>query len=375
MTRIALKMLFHRRGTYAAMVFGISFAVLLVTQLLSILLGLMERSTGPLQNIGIADVWVGTPQTKNVMTARWMHGRALHEVRSIPGVEWAEPFFFAIALAELPDGSFEQIELVGVDRETLIGRPPRMTEGSVADLRGRDAIFVEASLRHKLPGAEVGTTIAVNEQRARVVGICRAETGILSRPLIYTTYDNALRLVPNSRNRVHWILVKVRPGADVQEVCDEVERRTGLSANQADELRRLTMHYVLWETSMGTSFLLCVTLGVFVGLVISAATFHQFTSENLSQFAVLKAVGTSSRQIVAMVAVQALTAGAISYGIGVGLAGVVNLLGRRPDAQLVMLFPWQLLVIAVIPVLCCVALGSMISLRRVLRVDPVVVFQ
>ena len=91
--------------------------------------------------------------------------------------------------------------------------------------------------------------------------------------------------------------------------------------------------------------------------------------------AVLKAIGTRRTTLIRMIVVQGVSAGLISYGIGVGLAALASLPGRSPDAQLASWFPWQLLIVALVPMLLCVMLGSMISLRRVMRLDPVVVFK
>jgi putative ABC transport system permease protein len=207
------------------------------------------------------------------------------------------------------------------------------------------------------------------------VGICRARTGILSRPLLFTTYDNAVRYVPLGRKPLTWILVKARPDADVAQICRQIEERLGLAAFPADRLRWETMKYIMLSTSIGMNFLCTIALGFMVGLVVSTAAFNQFTSDNLPHYATLKAIGTPTHQLVRIVVLQGLTAGLISYGIGLGLAALASLPGRSRDAQLTAHYPWQLLVAALVPMLICVATGSIVSLWRVLRLDPAVVFQ
>jgi hypothetical protein len=51
MNRIGLRMIFGAPGKYATLVFGLAFAVMLSTQQVAILLGVLNRATGPLQNI------------------------------------------------------------------------------------------------------------------------------------------------------------------------------------------------------------------------------------------------------------------------------------------------------------------------------------
>ena len=70
-----------------------------------------------------------------------------------------------------------------------------------------------------------------------------------------------------------------------------------------------------------------------------------------------------------------MTAGLIGYGIGIGLAGLATLPGLSPDAVLTSRFPWPLLPFGMAPMLLCISIGSLINLRRVLRVEPAILFQ
>ena len=123
MNRVGLGMLFGDGGKYVGLNFGLSFAVLLNPQQLAIFLGVLQRSTGPLQNIGGADIWVASEQTVYVDMVRGMNEQELLRVRSVPGVKWAEPIFCNTALVELPQGGFYGVQLMGLERSTLIGRP------------------------------------------------------------------------------------------------------------------------------------------------------------------------------------------------------------------------------------------------------------
>jgi putative ABC transport system permease protein len=82
MIRIALRMIFGARGRYATLILGLAFAVLLSTQQVAILLSVLRRATGPLQNVGIADLWVVSRDTLSIDYLRNMHDRQLMRVRS-----------------------------------------------------------------------------------------------------------------------------------------------------------------------------------------------------------------------------------------------------------------------------------------------------
>lgn len=375
MFRIAVRMLLGDKSKYLSLVLGLSFAALLIAQQGAIFLGLMQRASGPLQNIGQPDFWVADPRTRYVGEIRPLSEADLYRVRSVAGVAWAEPFYAARALCELPDSSFKTVQLFGLDRSTLIGQPPEMVRGNLEDLRAPDAVIIEESAIPKLGGAQIGTTLKLNDQRAVVVGICRATTGFESNALIFTTFDNALRFVPQPRNSITFILVKAKPDADRAAIASGINAIPSVHAFTPDELLDRNTEFIIKETGIGINFGITVALGFIVGVIVSASIFYQFTVENLRNFAVLKAVGARSRTLMGMILLQAVLVALVGYGIGVGLAGVFSWAARRPGAELAAYFPWQLLLVSLGAILMCVSVGSLLSLRRVLQLEPAVVFK
>jgi putative ABC transport system permease protein len=375
MLSVAIKMLLGDKGKYLSLVLGLAFAVLLITQQGSIFFGLMLRATGPLQNISQADLWVTDPYVKWVSETRNLSDEDLNRVRSVPGVAWAEPFFNIRAVAELPDGNFRSVNIVGVSRSTMVGRPPEMTHGKLEDLRVSDAVLVEESARPKLGSPKIGTVLKLNDRRAVVVGFCRAKAGFDSPALIYTTYDNAVNFVPLGRHKLSYVLVGIKEGAQLLQVQKAIDAIPDIGAYTPDEMRWRTVRFIMSETGIGINFGITVFLGFVVGLVVSAAIFYQFTMDNLRNFAVLKAMGARRRTLIGMVLLQAMTVGLVGFGIGVGGAGLFSLAGRKPGAELAVYFPWQLMIVALAAMIMCVSIGSLLSLSRVLRLEPAVVFK
>jgi putative ABC transport system permease protein len=375
MRRIAIRMLLGDKSKYLSLVFGLAFAVLLITQQGSIFLGLMLRATGPLQNISQPDLWVTDPYVKWISETRALSDEDLNRVRSVPGVAWAEPFFTLRANAELPDGNFRNVNIVGISRTTMVGRPPEILVGRLEDLKIPDAILVEQTAREKLGGVNMGDTLKLNDRRAVVVGFVRAKSGFDSPAIIYTTYENAITYVPLGRNKLSYILVGTRPEADPGQVQAAIDRLPDLAAFTPDQMRLKTVRFIMSETGIGINFGITVFLGFIVGLVVSAAIFYQFTLDNIRNFAVFKAMGARRHTLVAMILLQALTVGLVGFGIGVGGAGLFSLAGRKPGAELATYFPWPLMIGALVSMLLCISLGSLLSLQRVLRLEPAVVFK
>ena len=375
MFKVALSMLFGDRAKYLTLVLGLSFAALLIAQQGAIFLGLLTRATGPLQNMTQADLWVTDKATHYVSEFRALSEKEVQLVRSVKGVQWAEPLFTGRGLVELANGRIHYAQILGIDRSTLIGQPPEMVEGRLEDLRIPDAVIIDTNGREKLGGLEIGDELKLNERRAVVVGFCRAWGGFDGNVLVYTSLEQAFTFVPTGRRRVSFILVKVAEGATQSVVAQAIAEKTGLAAFTRAELRDRTIGWVLRETGIGINFGITVLLGLIVGLVIAATILYQFTSDNIRHFAVFKAMGATSRQLAGMVISQAAISGVIGYGIGVGAAGIFAMMGTRPEAQLVASLPWQLLLSALAAMMGCVAIGSLLSLHRVITVEPGLVFK
>jgi len=374
MIRVALSMLFGDTAKYISLIVGLAFASLLTAQQGAIFLGLIQLGTGVLQNMRRADLWVTDPATEYVAEYRPLADREVQRVRSIPGVEWAQPVFASRGTVDLRDGGIHTVQIIGLERSALIGQPPKMVEGSLEDLRAPDAIVIESVGRRKLGNPRIGDELKINERRAVIVGFCQARRGFEGNAIIYTTLENAYNFVPTGRKHISYILVKARADVPVPTLRARIDALQGLAALTREEFAFRTSMWVLRETGIGINFSITVLLGFIVGLVVSASILYQFTSDNIRHFAVLTAMGASRRMLVAMVVTQALTVGLIGYGIGLGCAGAFEMVGRAPTAQLVAYFPWQLLVISFGAILICVTLGSVLSIRRVLTVEPGIVF-
>jgi putative ABC transport system permease protein len=375
MDRIGNRMLFGSRGRYGVLIFGIAFAVLLSTQQIAILLGVLQQATGLLQNIGVPDIWVVSRDTISVDYLREMHSRQLARVRAVPGVQWAEPLISLAAIGELPNGGYYKMDIIGLSRSSKIGKPPVILEGQLANLELPDTVFMEVSGRRHLPETRIGNFIHFQGRRARVVGTCRAKTGLTGNPVFYTSLDNSRRFFPQVENRLSMIMVKLENKDQMGRVCRAINGLPDITALRSDDFRWKSMQFILFRTAIGLNFGITALLGFIVGLVLATTAFYQFTSDNLPYFALLKAVGARDASLIRIVLLQSVTAGLIGYGIGIGLAGSITLIGMRLDSALTCRFPWPLLVAGMVPMLLCIGLGSFVNLRRVLRVDPVILFQ
>lgn len=374
---IAWKMLIGNRVKYLGIVFGVVFAALLIAQQASIFCGLMSLTISQIRDVEGPGIWVMDANVQFVDDVKPLADTELFRVKGVPGVEWAVRFYKGIARARLEEGTYEQMILLGLDDATLVGAPAGVFLGSIADLRKPDAVIMDdAGYRRIWPGEpyRIGRVFEMNDRRAVIVGLTKASRTFQSFPIVYTRYSQAVRFAPAERKVLSFILADAVPGVPAEEVCRRIEAQTGLQAVTREAFIWKTIRYYLAKTGIPVNFAITVLLGFLVGTAIAGQTFYLFTVENIRQFGALKAMGTSNATILGMVLFQAMQVGLIGYGVGVGLAALFGWVVRSAS-KLAFFMPWQVLAITAAAVFVIVLLASLLSIRRVLTVDPAIVFR
>jgi putative ABC transport system permease protein len=384
MNWVALKMLTGDKVKYLGIIAGITFAALLIAQQASIGCGLLLRTTSTIQDIADVDIFVMDPDVEFIDELKPLTENDLYRVQGVPGVAWAVRFYKGQGRLKLGDGLYQQVIVLGLDDATLVGAPREMVLGELANLREPDAVVIdEAGYKYLWPDEplRLGRVLEMNDHRAVIAGVCKASDTFQTFPIFYTRYHQAVRFVPQERRVMSAILVQAQEGADRHEVCRRIEERTrqkagrpGLKGLTREEFIWATISYFMRRTGIIMNFSITVGLGFIVGTAIAGQTFYSFTLENLNQFGSLKAMGLSNRRIVGMVLFQALVVGLIGYGLGVGLAAAFGEVVPR-FTRLAFYMPWQVLLVTAGAVAVIVTLSSLVSIRKVLVLEPAVVFR
>lgn len=374
---IAWKMLIGNRGKYLGIVFGVVFAALLIAQQSSIFCGLMSLTVSQILDVPGASIWVMDENVQFVDDIKPLSDTELFRVRGVPGVDWAVRLYKGIARARLEEGSYEQMILLGLDDATLVGAPEGVFMGSIADLRTPDAVIIDQAGYQRIWPDEpyrLGRVFEMNDRRAVVVGITKARKTFQSFPILYTRYSQAVRFAPPERKVLSFVLANPQPDVTADELAERIQAQTGLLALSQTDFIWKTIRYYMEKTGIPVNFGITVLLGFFVGTAIAGQTFYLFTVENIRQFGALKAMGTSNRTILLMVLSQALHVGVIGYGVGVGLAAAFGWWSGQ-TTRLSFFMPWQVLALTAAAVFVIVLVASVLSIRKVLVLDPAVVFR
>lgn len=372
--KLAYKLLVNDKAKFITLIVGISFAVFLMVMMASMFAGVLNRASATVINIG-AKVWVMDPSVNTVANSIGIPEYVLDATRSIPGVKYAVPLFSGGALVKLQDGTYQSVNVVGLDDSTLFGRP-KMTEGRIEDIFSENSfIILHDSEFSKFGSPKLGTTFELNDHRGKIVGIAEVSASALfGVPTLYTTYNRAIQYIPNPRFTISYVLIQPALDADIPEIQENI-RRLGYLALTREQFEDRISHFYKYQTGIGINILLMTGISFIVGLSISGQTFYTFILENLDKFGALKAIGTSSRVLVTMILFQATFTALTGYGLGVGLCTLVTTLAklRLPDYASRITYPNLLLAFGMVTIIASVS--SYVGLRKVLRIEPFEIFR
>lgn len=372
--KLAYKLLVNDRAKFSALLVGITFAVFLMIMMTSMFAGVLNRSSSTVINIG-AKLWVMDPSVQTVANTIGIPDYTLDAVRSMPGVKFAVPLFSGGALVKLENGTYQAVNVVGLDDTSLFGRPS-MEQGHIEDIFAENSfIVVHDSEFAKLGNPRVGTTLELNDHRGVVVGVANVPTSTLfGVPTLYTTYNRAIQYIPNPRFTISYILVEPKTQGDISRIQQQVKALGYLALTQQEFEDRISDFYK-YQTGVGMNLLLMTAISFIVGLSISGQTFYTFILENLDKFGALKAIGAKSRELVLMILFQAAFTALTGYGLGIGLCTLAITFAKMRLPDYAARITYTNLEIALVMVVIIAVVSSYIGVRKVLRIEPFDIFR
>jgi putative ABC transport system permease protein len=373
-----MRMLTGDRAKYFGLVFAIAFCTFLLENQTTIFANIMKRTASQILDVTDAEVWVMDPQTEYWEQTKALKDTDLTRVRGVSGVQWAVRLFKGTPVARTPEGRFAVSFLIGLDDATLAGAPRKMLLGSWDRLREPDSVVIDkAGYILLFPDAplQIGRTLEMNDHRVTIVGISDAGAPFASLPVMHTRYSEAINFLGRERTQLSFVIARPQPGVSPKELTTRIQAATALRARTTDEFMWDCIRYYLRHTGIPVNFGITIIVALVVGAVVAGQTFYLFTIENLKQFGALKAIGVTNVRLVGMILLQAFAAGALGFSIGTGMAATFFEITSRQLATRGIVMLWQNVGLTGACILFVVIIASVLSIRRVLVLEPATVFR
>ena len=373
MVDLATKMLLSEKLRFAITIAGVAFAVALVLIQVGLFFGLLDNANITIEHTD-ADLWVTSRSTPNVDFGHAFPERRVHRVRAVPGVERADNLIVAFMTIALPSGAEESTIVYALSDFRKWGLPWSVDEGDVADIKRGSYFMMDESAARRFGTFVVGEKREVFGRRLSIIGKTRDAKSFTTTPISFVDYATAQSMSPMLKESTTYILVKVAPGADVEQVRAAIKERLPYNdvytkAEWSERSRR----YWLENTGIGFSMYMTVFLGCLVGVVVVAQTLYASTMEHLREFGTVKAIGGSNWDIYRIVGKQA----GISAIVGFVFGAIPSYLARPicADAGLRLSLTPQFVLLVFFATLGLCLLAAVISFRKIAAIDPSLVFR
>jgi putative ABC transport system permease protein len=372
---LATRLVFYNRTRLLVTLIGVVFSTYLTLTETALYIGMMENATSIIRHSN-ADLWVASKGIQNFDFAKTFPDDRAQRLLRTPYVLWAEPIMLSWGFLKLHDGAQELVEIIGYDPALPVGGPWEMASGDAAAVGGGANMIVDESASQRLGDLRLGGLWELNDREIKLVGLSRAAKTFTTAPIVFTSYALAQEMSPNaSRGRAAaYIAVKLRNPKDAKWFAKAL--RHELKDNEVlatETFVERTILYWTVQTGMGAAFCLTAVLGLVVGAGIIGQTVFANTMEHLGEFATLKAMGATGRELNTVILVQAVINALAGFAVAVPLA----LLSKAPleKTGVTLAIDLKLVGFLLFVLLAVATAAAFFSIGRVRRVDPATIFR
>ena len=378
MITLALRMIAFRPMRYLVALLGIAVAAGLAFIQLGLYRGFKENASVVVDHTK-GDIWVCATGQDNFDFPNLLSMRYVEKVREVPGVAKASPMLVVFAPwrsregERLREGADQTVEIIGFDPHEGTGGPWSMSSGLPEDLNLSGFVTMDTTSHKKLFGADVGSVAEINGTRVEVAGLTHGIRSFQGNPMVFCNMETARSAGHMPSDAIHYIIVELVPGADVDEVLERIRTIPFIEAYTTPQFSFMAQDYWLTSTGAGTALAMAALLGLIVGVVVAGQVLYTSTLEHLKEYGTLKAIGATNTQVAIAIMAQALAWAIPAHLIAGGLLllAMTQIEGKgihlAVDARMYAILGGATIAI-------CMS-ASMLSVIRVLSVQPSDVFK
>jgi putative ABC transport system permease protein len=369
--RLAYRNLFHDRLRFVATIVGIIFSIVLVTVQAGLYVGFRRMVTTMIDH-SPADLWIMPAGTKCFEDPSLLDDRQRFRALAVDGVVGAAPIVIGYAQWRLPSGTTTPVFIVGSDLQGYGLRPWNLVSGHIEDLTIPGAVAIDQSYFERLGVRETGDSAEIRDQKVQVAAVTRGIRSFTTTPYVFAGVDRARGYTGVASNKASYFLVRVSRDANVDRVRGLLrESLSEVEVLTAAEFRSRSRSFWLFGTGAGAALFAGALLGLIVGTVIVAQTLYSSTKDHLSEFATLRAIGSSGAYIYMVIVWQALLAAIAGF---CGAAAISSIVVRMTEdsALAVVVTPAMMVALFLLTGVMCVA-SAIAAIVQVMRIDPTTV--
>ena len=358
---------------------GIGFAVLLMLMQLGFERAFFNASLEIIQRLD-GDIFLQNASKYRFATRDPFPGRELDAARSVSGVASAWPLYadwFDVFWKNPSDGKTFLVRVFAFDPDQPVLRLPEF-DGNLQELSELDTALVDRHARRFLGMNLSAAQSELNGVKVRVVGSFALGPDFESDGTVVIgdrTFAQLLRGPGGGPPGVEVGVIKLRTGSDPVAVQQAIRAALPpeIAVMTKAQLIELERKFQADVSSAGPIFAMGTVVGFVVGMLIAYQIIYTDLSEQLPQYATMKAIGYRTRYLVRVVLEQAAFSGLAGW-IPAWLLSLLLYRVVGEVALLQMRMTWDLTLISLVLTLSMCLISAVLAVRRVIALDPAEVF-
>jgi putative ABC transport system permease protein len=376
---LAVAQLSHQKVRLAVAITGISFANILIFMQLGFRSSLFD-GTARLQGNLNGDLYLISSRSKQLGDQTFSR-RRLYQAAAIPGVETASPMYYTVTKWKNPaTQQIDKIPVIGFNLAQPVLYLPDVNQ-QLEQIKLPDTVLFDRQSQSVLgPIAEwfdQGKLVRaeINDRRITVTGVFSLGGSLFRNGHVIVSDWNYLRLFgKTSLEDLHLGVIRLKPGTDQATVQQSIQAAVPQEVKVLTSEQLIKLEESYWEQDpAGVVFNFGTIMGFIVGVVIVYQVLYSDVNDHLAEYATLKAIGYSQRQLLLVVFQEALILAIFGfipgYGLSVGMYTFIGNLIRIP----IPMRTHVALQVFVLTLLMCLISGAIAS-RKLQSADPADIF-
>jgi len=369
---LAVQNLFYDGWRFIATIIGIVFSIVLVTVQLGLFVSFSQMVATAIEHAP-ADLWIVPQGTRCFEDPAPLDDSERFRALAVKGVADAVAVVVGFAEWQSPGGKKTGIFMIGSPLEPAGLHAWNLVAGSVRELAIPGAVAIDQTYFGELKSKGMLDIAEINGKRAQVRAVTKGIRSFTTMPIVFAPLNRAQSYMGMTPNKITYVLVHLVPGATLSDVRSRLQQAlSNVEVLTPGEFSSRSRSFWLFGTGAGAGLFFGALLGLIVGTVIVGQTLYSNTMDNLYEFAVLRAMGSSGAYIHTVIIIQALISAVIGFLIAAAV-GIAIMAATANTALPVLMTPGLTAILFLITVTMCV-LSAISAILKVTRMDPAMLF-
>lgn len=377
-TPLAWLELIHQKTKLLIALTGIGFANILMFVQLGFQGALFDANLKLPRNLK-GDIVLLSTQSESILFLDSFSRRSLYQALAHKEVASVNPLYIDIAMWKNPiKGNTKQIMIIGLNPQEFALNLPGLDRQNRRLIQLTDVVLFDNKSRKEFgPIAELyqqgdRITAEIGGHRVRIGGLFTLGASFTADGNIITSDLNFWRLFPERNPSLIDVgLIALKSGADIETAISHLQQKLPKNIRVLSKEEFAELEKTYWEkyTAIGFIFALGTTIGFIVGTVIVAQILYTSITENLPEYATLKAIGYSDKYFAILILQKSVILALLGYIPGFTISSIVYVFAAEAtNLPLMMTLERAITVLILTVTMCCIS--GTVALRKLAEADP-----